>query len=131
MGRRNLTGADAPVGGERVTMDQSGGSAPPPPPAQQPPPPPPPQQGWQSTPTPPGPPPAGGGQPSGMPSWTNNITARGTIAGPGSVALADLPERIIAYVIDAIILGLIAFVVNMILGSILVETRTDFILGIP
>ncbi len=66
-----------------------------------------------------------------MPSWTNNITARGTISGPGGAALADMPDRIIAYIIDAIIIGIIGFVLNLILGSILVETRTETVLGIP
>ena len=74
--------------------------------------PPPAPQGWQSTPQPPGPPPMGGGQPSGMPSWTSNITAQGTIPGPGGVALADTPNRIIAVVIDFIILGIVGFIVN-------------------
>lgn len=97
------------------------------------PPPPPPAQGWQSTPQPPGPPPMGGGQPagSGMPTWSSNITARGTITGPAGVALADMPDRIIAYIIDAIILAVIGFIINAILGSFLTETRTDFILGVP
>src|SRR6187551_3766348 len=100
------------------TMDQPGGSNMPP--AQQPPPPaapppPPPQQGWQSTPQQPGPPPMGGGQPSsGMPSWTSNLTAQGTIAGPGGVALADAPQRLIAAVIDFVILGIIGFIVQSI-----------------
>jgi uncharacterized RDD family membrane protein YckC len=98
---------------------ESGGSAPPPPPAQQPPPPPPPQQGWQSTPTPPGPPPAGGGQPSGMPSWTNNLTDRTTPGGPGGIALADAPNRIIAAIIDFVILGIVGFVVQMITTAVL------------
>ena len=53
------------------------------------------------------------------------------MAGPGGLALADLPERIIAYAIDAIILGLIGIVINAILGSVLTETRTDFIFGVP
>src|SRR3954447_20459620 len=110
-------------------MDQPGGNMPP---GQQPPPPPPagppmppgqvppPQQGWQSTPQPPGPPPMGGGQPSsGMPQWTNNLTARGTMAGPGGVALADAPSRLIAMFIDLIILGIIGFIVNTIMTGIL------------
>jgi len=84
-----------------------GGQQPPAPPT----PPPPSGQGWQSTPQPPGPPPMGG-QPSGMPSWTNNLTARGTKAGPAGVALADLPDRFIAFIIDAIILGVIGFIVG-------------------
>jgi uncharacterized RDD family membrane protein YckC len=100
-------------------MDQPGGSAPPPPPAQQPPPPPPPQQGWQSTPTQPGPPPAGGGQPSGMPSWTNNLTDRSTPAGPGGVALADAPNRMIALFIDFIILGVVSYIVSALTTNIL------------
>lgn len=57
--------------------------------------------------------------PSGMPSWTNNITARGTKPGPAGVALADLTDRIIAFVIDAIILGVIGFIVSSITLSVL------------
>jgi len=67
----------------------------------------------------------------GMPSWTSNITARGTIAGPGGLALADVTERIIALIIDGIILAVIGFVVAAILGSVLVETRTENVFGIP
>lgn len=95
-----------------------GGQQPPAP--QSPTPPPPPPAGWQSTPQPPGPPPAGGGQPgSGMPSWTSNLTAQGTISGPGGVALADAPQRIIAAFIDFIILGIIGYIVNTIMTGIL------------
>lgn len=93
---------------------------------------PPPQQDWQSQPQQPaGPPPGSGQGPSGGPSWTSNITAQGTIAGPGGVSLADIPNRIIAIVIDFIILGLIGFVVSAVLGGIFVETRTENVLGIP
>lgn len=99
--------------------DNTSNQAPPPPeqPA------PPPQQGWQSQAQQPGPPPAAGGQPagSGMPSWTSNITAQGTISGPGGLALADLPNRIIAVVIDFIILGIVGFIVGAILHPILGE----------
>lgn len=100
-----------------MSMDQSGGGSTPP--LGQPTPPPPPEQGWQSTPQPPGAPPPAGGQPSGMPSWSSNITARGSIAGPAGVALADLPERIIAWVIDAIIIGVIGTILSTITTSIL------------
>jgi uncharacterized RDD family membrane protein YckC len=61
--------------------------------------------------------PAGGG--NQMPSWTNNITARGTMPGPGGVALADTPDRIIAYVIDAIIIGVVGWLIGTILVGIL------------
>ncbi|MEP7379989.1 MAG: RDD family protein, partial [Chloroflexota bacterium] len=64
--------------------------------------------------------PAPSGQPpSGMPSWTNNITARGTMSGPAGVTLADLPDRIIAFVIDAIILGIAGFIVSTVTLSVL------------
>ncbi len=83
-------------------------------------PPPAPEQGWQSTPQQPGPPPMGGGQPgSGMPAWTNNLTAQGTIPGPGGVALADAPNRFIAAFIDFVILGVIGFILNAITTPIL------------
>src|SRR3954452_25501814 len=102
-------------------MDQPGGPNMPPA-GQQPAPPPqgqmpptPPQQGWQSTPQPPGPPPTGGGQPGGgAPTWTTNLTARNTMAGPGGAALADAPSRIIATFIDLFILGIVGFIVNAI-----------------
>ncbi len=96
-----------------MTMDQSGGGAPPPSGQQ------PPQQGWQSTPQPPGPPPPTGGQPAGSPQWTSNLTARGSISGPAGVALADIPERVIAFIIDAIILGIIGYIITILTTSVL------------
>ena len=61
----------------------------------------------------------GGGQPgSSMPSWTSNLTARDTMAGPGGVALADGPSRYIALFIDFIILGIIGWIANTITTSI-------------
>lgn len=114
-------------GGERVSMDQSGGGSMPPS-GQQTPPPPPPQQGWQSTPQPPGPPPPAGGQPGGgMPSWTNNLTARGTMAGPAGVALADVPERAIAFVIDVIIIGIVGWIVSTVTTSVLGDNYLGFL----
>ena len=104
-----------------------GGQQPPAP--QTPPPPPPPPAGWQSTPQPPGPPPAGGGQPGGAPAWTNNLTARGTMAGPGGVALSDAPSRFIALFIDFIIIGIIGFIVNTITTSIFGDTLFGGIFG--
>lgn len=108
-----------------MTQDPSGqgGQNPPPPPDQAPapdqaPPPPPPQQNWQSAPQQPAAPPPGGPA-GGMPSWTSNITAQGTIPGPGGVALADTPNRIIAAVIDFIIIGVIGFIVSTLTTSML------------
>ena len=65
--------------------------------------------------TPASPPPSGGG----MPSWTNNLTARGTKPGPGGVALADFTDRAIAAVIDFFIIGIIGVIVSMIMTGIL------------
>lgn len=110
---------------ESMGTPDSTSSAPPPQQPQQQPPPPPPQQSWQSQPQQPAPPPPGSGQsPStsgGMPSWTSNITSQGTIVGPGGTALADLPNRIIAAVIDFIILSIVAYIVGMIIHPILGE----------
>ncbi len=53
-----------------------------------------------------------------MPAWTNNLTARGTMAGPGGVALSDAPSRFIGLFIDFIIIGIIGFIVNAITTSI-------------
>jgi uncharacterized RDD family membrane protein YckC len=100
-----------------------------PPPAA--PPPPPPQQGWQSTPQQPGPPPMGGGQPgSGTPTWTSNLTARDTMAGPGGIALADGPSRYIALFIDFLILGIVGAIVNEVTKGILGDTFAGGLFGI-
>ena len=112
--------------------DQPGGGAPPPPgqppqapppqapPPQAPPPQAPPPQNWQSTPQPPGPPPAGGGQAAGMPSWTSNITDQTHACRAGrSGACKRARSRIIALIIDLIILGIIGAVVNVLTTSIL------------
>jgi uncharacterized RDD family membrane protein YckC len=61
----------------------------------------------------------GGGQPGNqMPQWTNNLTSRGTMAGPGGIALADGPSRFIALFIDFIILGIIGWIANTVTTSI-------------
>lgn len=53
-----------------------------------------------------------------MPAWTSNLTARGTIAGPGGVALADATQRVIAIVIDFFILGIAGVILNTVTTSI-------------
>ncbi len=93
-------------------MTQSGqpGGPPPPPPASSPPPSAPPPD-WQSTPQQPSsPPPAGGG--AGMPSWTGNITSTAPVAGPAGYYYADVPNRIIAFVIDYILFFIVFFIVG-------------------
>jgi uncharacterized RDD family membrane protein YckC len=80
----------------------------------------------------PAPPPSGGMPPSGggMPSWTSNITAQGTIPGPGGVALADTPNRLIAAVIDFIILGVAGAIVAAVTTSILGQDLLGGIFGV-
>jgi uncharacterized RDD family membrane protein YckC len=56
-----------------------------------------------------------------MPSWTNNITARGTMPGPGGVALADTPDRIIGAVIDFILIGIVGAIIAGVMTGILGE----------
>jgi uncharacterized RDD family membrane protein YckC len=65
-----------------------------------------------------------------MPSWTSNITARGTKPGPGGVALADTPDRIIAAVIDFIILGIVGAIVAGIMTGILGTELLGGIFGV-
>lgn len=56
-----------------------------------------------------------GGQP---PSWQQNLTSTAPVAGPAGLFYADVPNRIIAYIIDIIILALIGFVVSLIVEGI-------------
>jgi uncharacterized RDD family membrane protein YckC len=51
------------------------------------------------------PPPAGAAAASTSPAWLNNITSTQTLAGPAGLVYADIPARVFAYIIDAIILG--------------------------
>src|SRR4051794_41804489 len=82
---------------------QPGGAPPPPPPS------------WQSTPQPPAPPaggpPPGAPQQAQMPSWAGAMMDRTAVAGPAGYYYADIPNRFIAYIIDAIIVGIVGFIV--------------------
>ena len=66
----------------------------------------------------------------GMPSWTSNLTARGTMPGPAGLALADIPERVIAFIIDAIILGIAGFIISTITTSILGDNLGGIFLNV-
>ena len=55
---------------------------------------------------------------SGLPSWTSQLTSTAPVPGPAGLYYADVPNRTIAYIIDAIILGIINLVVGAILGGI-------------
>ena len=57
-----------------------------------------------------------GGQ---APTWTQTLTSTAPVPGPAGLFYADVPNRIIAYIIDVIVLGVIGFVVALVLGGIL------------
>ena len=60
-----------------------------------------------------------------MPSWTGNITDRNTIAGPAGTALGSVGERIVAIIIDQIIISVIGFVLFAVLGGLFTTTTTQ------
>lgn len=99
-------------------MTQSGqpGGPPPPPPAS--PPPPPPPSDWQSTPQQPSAPPPAGSAGSGMPAWTANLASQAPVAGPAGYYYADVPNRIIAFIIDYILYFIVFFIVGVVTLSI-------------
>jgi uncharacterized RDD family membrane protein YckC len=61
-----------------------------------------------------------------MPTWTGNITSTAPVAGPAGYYYADVPNRIIAIVIDGIILG----IVNAILQAIVFAVFAQQVFGI-
>lgn len=95
-------------------MTQSGqpGAPPPPPPAS----PPPPPSDWQSTPQQPSSTPSSGS--GGTPSWTGNLTSTAPVAGPAGYYYADVPNRIIAFIIDYVIFFIVFFIVGAVTVSI-------------
>jgi uncharacterized RDD family membrane protein YckC len=105
--RENMdpSGQPGPAGGNFPDRDATGSAAPPPASPTTPP-------TWQESPTPPpAAPPAAG-------SWTGNLTSTAPVAGPAGYYYADVPNRLIAYIIDAIILGIIYLVVSIVLAAV-------------
>lgn len=82
--------------------DQPAGAPPPPPPAAHEPAVPPPAAPAAAT----------------TPGWVGAITSQETIAGVGGLAYADVPSRIIAYIVDSIILGVAFFLLFSIFGGL-------------
>jgi uncharacterized RDD family membrane protein YckC len=75
---------------------------------------------WQSTPDP-----AAGTRPGG--SWAAPAAQSTVASGPAGYYYADVPNRIIALIIDAIILFIIQIIVGIVLGAILGPTvNADF-----
>ena len=98
------SGQSGPAGGQRPDDDPNRPSSPASPPT------------WQQSPNPAPNAPSGAG---GASNWTANLTSTAPVAGPAGYVYADVPNRIIAYIIDAILLAIIGFIVNLILGGII------------
>lgn len=76
---------------------------------------PPPAQSWQQSPQQPQPP----TPPSRPPSWTANITSTAPVPGPAGFYYADVPNRIIAYIIDVILLAIVNLLVFTVVVAIM------------
>jgi uncharacterized RDD family membrane protein YckC len=68
-------------------------------------------------PAPPAPPPSAA---TTSPAWLATVTSQQTLAGGGGLVYADVPARLIAYVIDAIILGVAFGILYGIFGALLI-----------
>ena len=66
----------------------------------------------------PSPGPATGSAASGAPPWTNQLTSREATPGPAGLYYADVPNRIIALIIDAILLAIVGVVVGFLTAAI-------------
>jgi uncharacterized RDD family membrane protein YckC len=74
-------------------------------------------------PPPAAPPPAAPPAASSSPAWLATVTSSQTVAGPAGMVYADVPSRIFAYIIDAIIMGvafgiLYTIFLGLFLGSV-------------
>jgi uncharacterized RDD family membrane protein YckC len=54
-----------------------------------------------------------------MPAWTGSLTSTAPTPGPAGLFYADVPNRIFAYIIDAIIVGIAGAVLGIILFAVL------------
>lgn len=81
-------------------------------------------QSWQQAPQQPMPPTApSGGQ---RPSWAANLTSTTPVAGPAGYVYADVPNRIIAYIIDVILLAILYAIIGLVLVGVLKASTTTY-----
>jgi uncharacterized RDD family membrane protein YckC len=59
-----------------------------------------------------------------MPAWTSQLTSTAPTPGPAGLFYADVPNRIIAYIIDAIIVGIVSIIISIVLFSVLGNPTT-------
>ena len=57
---------------------------------------------------------------SGTPGWVSTITSQQTLAGAGGLVYADVPSRIFAYIVDAIIMAVSFGVLWVIFGALFI-----------
>lgn len=65
------------------------------------------------------PPPSASGGTSAQTSWTQTLTSTAPVPGPPGFYYADVPDRIIAFIIDIILLAIIGSVLALVLGGLL------------
>ena len=62
--------------------------------------------------------PDSGGTATGTPIWTAQMTSREATPGPAGLYYADVPNRVIAQIIDAIILAIVGALVGIVLYAV-------------
>jgi uncharacterized RDD family membrane protein YckC len=70
-----------------------------------------------ATPPPAAAPPPGAG---GTPGWVSTITSQQTLAGAGGLVYADVPSRIFAYIVDAIIMAVAFGILWVVFGALFI-----------
>ncbi len=64
-----------------------------------------------------------------QPAWMQSLTSTAPVPGPAGLFYADLPNRIIAYVIDMILLAIVGVVIGAITGSFMPVVQFDLVNG--
>ena len=67
--------------------------------------------------------------PPSMPAWTASLTSTAPTPGPAGLFYADVPNRIIAYIIDAILVGIVGLILGAILFAVLGPPTTSKIVA--
>jgi len=85
--------------------------------------------GSPQAPPPQAPPPQAPPPQAPQPAWMQSLTSTAPVAGPAGLFYADLPNRIIAYVIDMILIAIVGAVIGAITGSFMPVATFDLVHG--
>ena len=85
--------------------------------------------GSPEAPPPQAPPPQAPPPQAPQPAWMQSLTSTAPVAGPAGLFYADLPNRIIAYVIDMILIAIVGAVIGAITGSFMPVATFDLVHG--